>query len=204
MAGATCCQLATRAVSLMWMDDVKPNPPCARDVNTFLLSSVVRMVLVHWASSLTVMVSSSVAVASWRPMARAVKVASPAVAVRHNAWATWVVRPWVCRWCSLVAVRVRLVMSRWCSGACSRRKGAGVAGASGTTGVGSAVVLSTIGLSVRLTVWCVSLGGAAAGLTQHSVFVSLSQRPIACRCAVTVSRANLTLLWWVTMLMSSM
>ena len=47
----------------------------------------------------------------------------------------------------------------------------GVFGASGVVGIGSVVVLSTVGLVVRLMVWKVSLGGTAAGLTQHSVLV---------------------------------
>ena len=92
------------------------------------------------------MLSRLLAVAVSRPMVRAVKVASPADAVRHRAWATWVVRPWAWRCCSRAAVCVRLVRSRWCSGAVSWRYGVGVPGASGVMGMGSVVVLSTVGL----------------------------------------------------------
>lgn len=112
MAGATCCQLATRAVSLIWIADVKPNPPLLMEVKSCALSYGVSLVSSHSSCSLTVKLSRLVAVVVSRPMARAVKVASPAVAVRHNAWATCVVRPWDRRCCSRVAVWVRLVMSR--------------------------------------------------------------------------------------------
>ena len=80
----------------------------------------------------------------------------------------------------------------------------GVFGASGVVGIGSVVVLSTVGLVVRLMVWRVSLGGTAAGLTQHSVFVVLSWRPSCRKFVVMVSRAFLMLVWCVKKLMSSM
>ena len=99
------------------------------------------------------MVSRLWAVVSLSPIARAVNVASPAVVVRQRAWATCVWSPCVCRCCSRVAARVRLVMSRWCSGACSWRYGVGVFGASGYVGIGPVVVLSSVGLVVRLMVW---------------------------------------------------
>ena len=93
MAGAFWCQLATRAVSLMWRVDVKPKPPLLIEVKSCMLSLGVSGRLSHCSWSLTVIVSRVVAVVVSMPMARAVKVVSLAVAMRQRAWATWVVSP---------------------------------------------------------------------------------------------------------------
>ena len=85
MDGATDCQLATRAVSLMWVAEVKPKPPLAMELKSWMLSDGVKVVFVHCSCKLTVIWSSWWAVVGLIPMVRAVKVASLAVAVRHNA-----------------------------------------------------------------------------------------------------------------------
>ena len=93
IAGAVCCQLATRAVSLMLRVDVNPKPPSLIEVNSWMLSLQVNVRLSHCSKRLEVIVSRVFAVAESRPIARAVKDASPVVAVRHRAWATCVVSP---------------------------------------------------------------------------------------------------------------
>ena len=93
MVGPTCFQLAMRAVSLICSVDVKPNPPSLMEVNSRMLSCGVSVVLSQELSRFTVMVSRVLAVVVSKPMARAVKFASPAVTVRQRAWATCVVRP---------------------------------------------------------------------------------------------------------------
>ena len=85
MAGATCCQLATRAVSFMCRVDVKPNPPLLMELKSCMLSCGVNSQLSHCSCRPTVILSKLVKVVVSSPMARAVKVASPAVAVRHRA-----------------------------------------------------------------------------------------------------------------------
>ena len=93
MLGAPCFQLATRAVSLICSVDVKPNPPSLMEVKSCMLSCGVSVVSSQVLNRLTVMASRALAVVVSKPMARAVKFASPAVAVRQRAWATCVVRP---------------------------------------------------------------------------------------------------------------
>ena len=85
MVGATCFQLATRAVSLMCSVEVKPKPPSFMEVNSRMLSCAVRVVLSQLLNRLTVMVPRVLAVVASKPIARAVKFASPAVAVRQRA-----------------------------------------------------------------------------------------------------------------------
>ena len=88
----------------------------------------------------------------YRPVVCAAKVASLAVAVRHKAWAVWRGRPWWRKCCSRSPVLVRLLSRRCVSGGSSVGVGVAVS-VCGNTGVGSAVVLRTMGRKVRRMPW---------------------------------------------------